>query len=713
MQRKLLKKSIVSLILLLCINLSTNAYADQDNKVFMVIVNRLSLYDIEYMENLKEIIEDGSIGLMNTRGIIGYKGAESFITINSSSKAYSSYETASFFNLDSETKAIYERRTGNNVGDSSIGNVEINKLYSLNANKNYDSVIGALGENLQKNGYKTAVFGNSDTADSFVRTSCLIAMNREGLIDFGNVDDILVKDMTYPYGIKTDYEKVIEEMDKTKSKASLFIIETGDLDRLREYGTKLSEKTFSFHRQRILLDIDNFIGKLFNEIIDDNCLFLLVSPNSPDDRIDNSKLSPLVIWGSKEYKGLLTSSTTRREGIVSNIDIAPTITNFLNADSDNFVGHVIQSVDNQEKLSFIKYLNTRTNIVSGLRPKYLNFYCLFTLFTFFLLICVLFTDKKMGKGMKFIINLLSLLTVVIPLVYLVLAYFNVLDSIIYLVLFFSISITIIITIYFISEKYRLILLFSITYLILAIDLIMKGNLLKFSILSYDPIIGARYFGIGNELTGVLLAISVLITAYLMEKANGNLSFLFILFFTVIIISHPNFGANVGGTISVLFATIVFVLNRTKFDINLKRIFLTSFLVVFFIFLMGILDAFINPNPTHLGSTLLAVKDNGPKIIINVFQRKILMNIKLMGNSIWSKVLLVGILSEVFIIIKKKNFVLTLSKEYKYIFSGIISVIFGSIVGLLVNDSGVLLSAIANIYIVAVLINLSLSVSSEN
>lgn len=414
------KRSIILVALLLFLILPSVTYADETNnynsKVFLVIVNRLSLFDIENMSNLKAIIEDGSIGLMNTRGVTGYKGAEGYITINASSKAYSSYETASSFNLNEETRAVYERRTGKSTGEYKIANIEINKLYSLNNNSAYKSAIGALGDNLHNSGHKTAVFGNSDTADSFIRTNCLIAIDSNGLIDFGNVDEILVKDNDYPFGVKTDFDKILKEINSLNLEASLFVIETGDMDRLSLYSNNLSEDMFLELKRKILSDIDRFIGNLFMDI-DNKSMLIIASPNSPENEFDNSKLSPLVIWDGKEYKGVLTSGTTRRSGIVANIDIAPTITNYLNARDNNFIGHTIIASNVNDKLNFIKHLNNRVNIVSTLRAPYLNFYSFLSIVVFILGIFLIFGRGAYANKIRLLMKLLLLLILVTPLVF--------------------------------------------------------------------------------------------------------------------------------------------------------------------------------------------------------------------------------------------------------------------------------------------------------
>ncbi len=698
------KKSVVATVIFLLLFISSITYADnttKDNKVFMVIVNRLSLSDIEYMNNLKLIIENGSIGLMNTRGVIGYKGAEGYMTINASSRAYSSYETTNFYNLDKEIKAIFERRTGKSTIGHSIANIEINKLYNLNSNRTSNSVIGALGDNLHNSGHKTAVFGNSDTADSFIRTNGLIAMDSSGLIDYGNVNDVLIDDNSYPFSIRTDFNRILSEIGKIKSKASFVIIETGDLDRLNQYSTNLTEETFLDQRKKILLNIDFFLENLILEIIDNKSMLLIVSPNSPEGRLDNSRLSPLIIWDGGEKKGVLESGTTRRNGIISNIDIAPTITDYLEAGNNNFAGHVIRSIYTDEKLDSIINLNNRINLVSYLRVPYLNFYS-----SLIMVIIILGTFFAFIKGCKLnkvfsTINLSLLLITILPIIFLLIARFERLSSITFFFIFLLLMLGLLFIVRFIKAKNRMLFLLTITYFSLVIDLVLGGNLLRYSVLSYDPIIGARFFGIGNEFAGVILTTMIMLAALYMDKTKGHKVFLLILPLTILCVSHPNIGANLGGTISILFASITYLLYIFKVKIDLKKIIFIGIIVLMFVLFMGVIDIYINPNPTHLGRTFLMILNKGPMPIISVILRKALMNVKLMGSSIWSKVLLISILSEICLLLGCRKRIVSIMKNSRFFSGGIISTLIGCIVGLLVNDSGVLLASIANTYLVAI------------
>jgi hypothetical protein len=61
----------------------------------------------------------------------------------------------------------------------------------------------------------------------------------------------------------------------------------------------------------------------------DACLWLLV-PNSPQTGWATRRLTPIVLFGKNIPTGLLTSPTTRRAGLVSSVDFAPTLLAQLN-----------------------------------------------------------------------------------------------------------------------------------------------------------------------------------------------------------------------------------------------------------------------------------------------------------------------------------------------------------------------------------------------
>src|SRR5690606_30484055 len=133
-----------------------------------------------------------------------------------------------FYNVDNHTKSIYERRTGKEAFANGIINLDINKLITQNQKGEYGSTPGALGQVLSENGYKTAVIGNGDTDDIQITPAGLIAMDLDGYIHSGDVSDKLIeKDETRPFGLKTNYDLLLDKFKEEYLESNLIVIETG------------------------------------------------------------------------------------------------------------------------------------------------------------------------------------------------------------------------------------------------------------------------------------------------------------------------------------------------------------------------------------------------------------------------------------------------------------------------------------------------------
>lgn len=683
-----------------------------DKNVYLIITNKYTLKDLEYMPNLNKIINTGSIGLMNTRGLSGYKGAEGYLSINSSNKAISDYKGTEIYNVNSRYREMYERRIGTIDRESNLANVSLNNIIERNKNNNYMPYIGALGDNLHEKDYFTASYGNTDTIDYIRRPGSLIPMDSQGLIDYGNVDNILVSDKTMPYGFRTDYDKMLDEVIKIKSKASLIVVDTGDLDRLYFYSSQMTDDAFMQQRQDILVRIDDFIGQLKENISKENSLLMVISPNSGDERIDDSKLSPIILWGSKTSEGILLSSTTKQDGIVTNLDIGPTVAEYLSTSKTKMLGNNINSMDMNGNLEYITNLNDRVNVTYISRHKSLMFFSILAIIIMLLSTTLLLLKINITRSLYKILDFLLTLILSIPLTFISSSFFNVNSIWKFLVLNIIILFVTSFFFYRFKKQNKLFIILGLTYIILAVDLIMGNSISQHSILAPDPIIGSRYYGIGNKLVGIFLIVTTVLLGIILNKVGNKFITVMLLIFSVLLVGYPKLGANVGGSISLLFASLYFIFELMDRRINLKRIIALSVFVVFFILFMGYIDIRFNSNPTHLGKTLIMVRsDRGSSI--SIIMRKILMNIKLVGSSIWAKTLLVAIFSNIFIIFVLDKKVENIYKNNKGISIGLTSAVVGSVMGFLFNDSGVLLSALTMVFVTVILLLLLIDNEMES
>lgn len=662
-------KKISILVLIIFLLMPSISYGEKINsKVYLIVANKITLKDIEKMDNVQSMIKQGSIGLMNTKGTTGYTGAESFLTINASQKAYANYASIEFEN-----------------SEHGIINQTFSKVLNLNLDNKHSPYIGAVGDNLHKVGKTTGIYGSSDLIETPMRLSALIPMDSKGIIDYGVIENITLEDNDYSFKIKTDYERLLEEV--IKSPADFIVIDTGDLDRIYRYSEFLSEEEFIKIRKDILIELDLFIKSFLDSVDKDNSLVMLTSPNSGDINVYNSRLAPMILWGKEiEPNTTLISGTTNRKSIISNTDIAPTIMSFLGAPMDNISQNKINVVNESIDLSQLIKLNDQIVTMSTSRSDTLYYYSVFSMAV--MAIGILLTMRKIrlsSKGQE-ILNLFFKMIIVLPILFIVVS--NLRPTTTFM---FNLSMIISIMLGFIlvhlskNINNQMKYISAIGISIIIIDLITRGMLSKFSVLSHDPIIGARYYGIGNEMIGLFLAL-VCIFALDVKYTKLKNNFVLGLFaICVLLVGHPVYGANVGGTMAFVIATMFFILESFQKQINIKNLFIIAISVVAIVMIMGYIDIRFNENPTHLGSTILLIKDKGIYQIYDIISRKLLVNIRLIGSSYWTNILIFNLfLHGVLFDYKKDN--IKLNKSY-------IAGITGAIGGFLLNDSGLLLTAI--------------------
>lgn len=665
---------IIILVLLIFFSIGTQTFGENNdnNQIYFLSINRLAFEDFQEVSNLKFLGEEGSLGLMNTRGTNGYYGSESFLTINSSSKAYAN---------DLSVEFVYSESTDEIINES------INNIYKLNEKNGYSPKIGYLGDELKNNNKRSALFADNTLDEENLLYSGLIGMDSNGIISEGIIDNLTIKDANYPFKRKMDYKNLLSE--SVNSNADFKIIDIGDLERLYRYGNNYSEDEYFQKRRNILNDIDVFIGELLANVDFEKSTLIITSPNATDTIIDKNKLSPILFYGKGIPKGELLSSTTNRNGIIANIDLAPTILNLLGIDSTGSVGKIISFDDKIDKSIEEKIIEkNKIYTVSSVRYKSLLYYGICSIIILVLVLLVKIARIRLSINFKYIRRISLEMILLMPTLYLITSIFQPGNSRNYIgiiLLLLVISIIILYGLRKFNMNKKLLIFSSFNIMILLLDLILKGQISQFSVLSHDPIIGARYYGMGNEMVGIFLAsIAILLKQLKILGINKNVNIL-ILMTGLFFIASPKLGANVGGSLALLAALIFYFLVEKEIEIDFKKILIIAVIGIAILGIIAIIDIKFNTNTTHLGNTILSIKDEGLSLVIQIILRKLLMNIKLIGRSFWTFVLLTSLL------------VFSSGIYYNEIYDSdllkvTIAIIIGALAGFLLNDSGLILSA---------------------
>ena len=716
-----MRKKLISFLLLImiCIGFIPNySYAaEEQGKVIYISINRTNLDNLDNIPVLKnELSKRGYVGLMNTRGDQGNNDERSYASIGAGCRAnVANNKDISFENLTDENGKIYKAATGKTPKE--INNIFINKSINNNMEKGtYGSTLGLLGQTLADNNKKVALLGNSDIVENGslvkIRNAGLICMDTLGRVDSGNVDDINVKDYTMPYGIRTDYTKLAKETKSYYENSDALFVELGDTYRLDEYKNNLNEATFNKMRNKIYKNINTYLEEVFNMVNDNDVVYIVSEFPSILDYNNKRRLSPAIKF-TDDKKGLLRSATTRRDGIIGNIDIGVDILNEFKLSNELMIGRTLETVQKEDNITYLSSEFKKIVAINNIRATVVNTFVGIVSTSWVIAMLALLVKDKLPHKEKIFIVLKELikLALIMPLTFLLAPIFNFKTQ---LGLTFGVIITT--AILYLSGR----LLFknndlkqmgyyaTLTIGLIVLDTVIGTYFMKNSIMSYDAIVGARYYGVGNEYEGVTIASAVFALSVLLNYKKIPKWLTAVIAVIILITSaFPSMGANVGGAISECIAYLLFIMLIFDIKLDFKKIIMLGVAAVLLVLVFAGLDLMLGTE-SHLGVFAQQILQEGPQAIINTFGRKIAMNVKLAKSSVWVNILLVGIAVIGIFIFRPSKHMKHISSKYPMIFKGFIASMVGCLITLLVNDSGIVAAATASIYILIPILIISIN-----
>ncbi len=715
-----MSKKIISLLLLIIIGIGlipNYSFAKEQGKVVYISMNRSNMEDFQDIETLQEKLKtSGYIGLMNIRGDKGNDDARSYATIGAGSRAtVSNKESVSFSNLTQDNSEIYKASIGENPKE--INNIFINNSINNSVEKgSYGAVLGLLGQTLSDNNKKVALLGNSDIVKNNelvkIRNMGLMCMDTLGRVESGNVDDISIKDLSMPYGLRTDYDKLLTETKTYYENSDAVFIELGDIYRLDEYRSNLNDITYEKTRDKIYSNINTYLKEVFNIVNENDTVYIVSEFPSDLDYKNKRRLGPVIKF-SGEGKGLLISSTTRREGIIANLDLGVDILNELGLSNEGMIGRTLSNIQRDDNIEFLSGEYEKIVSINDIRATVVNaFVGVVSASWVIAMIALLFKDKLPYKEQIFkVLKELIKLGLIMPLTLLISPIFNfksqagIITGVVIMTIILYLSGRLLFKDNDLKQMGYYALL---TIIIIVIDSVIGSMLMKNCIMSYDSIIGARYYGVGNEYEGVTIASAIFALSVLLHYKKIPKWFTIVLSIIILITSaFPSMGANVGGAISECIAYLIFILLIFDIKLDLKKLIMIGLATVLLVLIFAGLDLVLGMQ-SHLGVFTQQILQEGPQAIINTFSRKISMNLKLAKSSVWVNILLAGIGIIAIFIFRPSKHMINISDKYPMIFKGFIASMVGCVVTLLVNDSGIVAAATASIYILIPILIISIN-----
>lgn len=716
------KKFLMIFVVIFSVLSPSLAYAS--SSMILVLIPGLTLEDINSSRNLSYLAASGGTGLMNT-GSANKRLSSAYLSISAGKRAAAPVGGILAFQVsESHGKQlggeIYKSFTGHDYQDSQIVFPYIHQFKIINSP---DITPGLLGKTLSRANIPVFLLGNQDLPNSPSRPGVLIGMDGEGKLSNGYIDQSVNQVSSFsPTYLTTNYDFIITKVNNfLENTQGLVIIDFGDLARLDSFTQDISWEHYLSVRKKLLGDIDEAVGKISTISQVNNKSILIISPYPAKSRLDEGlTLTPAILFSKETVPGLLISQSTKRTGIITNLDIGPTIISYMGiTEKEGFGGKPLRVVPDTDSISKLNKMDSVFAANYAQRPYILKTYVMLQIISVLGIIILLLLKHRFLQYMRLMLLALQacpLLLILLPL----LPSLNIFWRITAL-LTFLIILTFLLE-FLLQPLERLAVLFIFTALCLIGDLYLGAPLMKVSILGYDPISGARYYGIGNEYLGVLLGSSLIgltLTMEIVRKKYFNHKYFILAFFLVFlgisyIAAAPQWGTNVGGGISFFFSFIILLLLINQKRLGLKTV---SSALVFTLFALGILFIYDLNRPleaqTHIGLTAQLVREGGLASILPIIRRKLSMNWKLFHYSLWSRVLVTFLASLALFFYRPIGLFSSVFHNLPYLHSGLITGIIGTFIILFVNDSGIVAAATTMIYVAPTLLYLlSLNIHSK-
>lgn len=732
--------------LLVSFAMQAQASETKSKKAVIICVDGLSAQEFftaeSKMPNLQRLVASGGISLMNTNTAGGKVPESTYLTINAGAKAMGiELLSGAAYNGDENimdyTVKAFAKAKGLSFRDNQLLYPVLPGTVVLNKSKDYGAQPGLLGDVLKSGQVKTYVFGNADVDNLHKRFGVSMLMDGNGIVDGGIVNKtILRNDIRYPAGVRSDYNLMFKKLlnIQASKQNAVILFDLGDLQRLSYLSGYYSDPQTVVVRNVIFKDMDEFIGHVTASARGNNDLLLFVSPTSSVKDISvGGSLTVLCASGNGIVpKTILTSGSTRRQGIVVNTDIAPTLTHYFGLNRGEFSGNRVHAIaqtfkGNQEK--FISQLDKQTYIISTSRVIIVTAFIVLQLIALLLAFAIIIIKGKTLRKVANLSRFLLLWVAVFPAamllapllsVYLIAtpSYFMTGSSI------FAISLALAALLWFTCYRTPILpycVAAILTLLIIFIDNAYGGPLAVFSTLSFDPIIGARFYGIGNEFEGIVCGAFIVMYASLFELLPNYRKILKIIgapliLLVAFIMTAPWLGADVGGTIVSFLGLGYVYLLFLKEKVNWKMLLILFGLLTVAVFGAVIFDL-SRPieQQTHLARLVHSIGIGGFTPLLEIVTRKIAMNLKLITITKWSLVLLTSLIGLFVLYFRPVGLLRQVMTKYPYLRKGFIGSVVAAVIEFLVNDSGVVAAGTLNIFPVMLLVSLMLleQMANEN
>ncbi|HEX2241024.1 MAG TPA: hypothetical protein VHJ82_07800 [Actinomycetota bacterium] len=678
---------------------------------------------------LLETVAESSIGSLSVRTVASRTTLSSgFATIGAGTRLDGAGVSGTTIEPEGDAEGIV---VANGASAHFSSNVRVAGLAELQARADeddYGAVPGALAAALAD--IPVRAVGNADEGlpppvpTGFGRWTLLSAMDDTGVVDEAAVGaDRLVADPDAPFGTRTDPDAISDAALAATSRCGLTIIDHGDLARA-DQAALIDPARADEYRRAALFAADDLWAAV-SDSVDPEALVLIVSPTHP--AFDPDVHFGVAIAGGPRFTAgdLLRSASTHRPGIVTLVDVAPTLLEHFGVSRPSSMqGRPMAAVPaaGEERIAAAIALDEESVFVDDWRTPVATAFVVLQVVVYALAfwwlrrqeIRPLTTGSRARRALEFA----ALGLIAFPLsTYLIgFAPAHLLGPWGFPLALLAITGVLVVGASLAAARPlgRLLVLTSATTAALVVDLVFGSRLQLNTVFSYSPIVAGRFFGIGNIAFTVLAAAALLTGTLVVHRFKGSRGALIgvaALFFVVTVIDGaPQFGADVGGVLALVPALGLTWLLLAGRRPSWRTLVLG---VLGAVALLAVLLAIDLARPiderTHLARLFEDIRAGGGQILLDALERKIQTNIRVFGSTIWTFLVPPALAFMSYLLLRPQGRWQLLAERHPRLRAGLIGSLLVAVLGFAVNDSGIVVPAVVLSFLapVAVLIHLSL------
>lgn len=530
---------------------------------------------------------------------------------------------------------------------------------AANRREHVASPPGALGDALRRAGLRTAVVGQG----------ALSVMGSDGAVDAGRAGDV------GPDAFGT-------EVAAGLSRADVVLVGPGP-------G----------------VSADPALGEVV-ELAGPDALVLVVGVVPPGSE---GRLTPMVAVGKGTVPGTLHSQSTRRPGLVTLTDVAPTVLHALGvAVPDAMVGHALRYRPGHADVGQLRSLDRDADLREDLYSSVVFGYIAVQAVVYLLAILGLRTGVFARGRPRWAARLLRLVVVAFsawPLATFLLDAVPGASRLGGWVLLVLVAIDVVVVAAALQARRHplspLVWVCAATMAVLAVDVATGAHLQLSSFLGYSPYTAARFWGLGNAAFAALASCALLVAAVHVHRGPRRAEALVTagaLFALVVVVDGaPGLGSDLGGVLTLVPVFALTLLALTGRQPSWRAVGAAAAVTALAVAGVVGIDLLRAPEArTHLGQLVSRVGEEGLEPLTTTLARKAEGSLRTFASP-WSWAIPVVTLYGLYVLLLARG-VPELLSQRSALRSGALAMVAAGLLGCALNDSGVVVTAVVFVYI---------------